>query len=201
MGIRSKKLCEPINIKEYKEKPYHKRICDLYLDNTPINRISTITGHTNATIKRHLKAAGIYKYTNINNNIKYKDNNIKDIKDIKTKDIKDNINLKKKDIISSKQNPDIVNNDNKQLNRIDSIINRLLSILDKKSVLVDMTTLQQVRALDQLVSKKVQLKDIINPNKNTNQVIINFINSREFKDELKEMATVKQKAIDVSAVE
>jgi uncharacterized protein YerC len=205
LGKRSKQLNEPIDIASYKHKEYHQRIIDLYKDKTPINRIATITGLSRATIKRHLKAAGIYKYNNNNIILNIKDNNIKE--DIIPKKInsKEDIYQDKDKVISSKidktNTSSITNNDTKQLNKLDSIINRLLAILDRKSVLVDLTTTQQVKALDQLVSKKVQLKDIANPNKHSNQVIFNFINSREFSKELKAMQQVKDKAIDVTAVE
>ena len=104
-------------------------------------------------------------------------------------------------IISNKQHSKLVNIDNRQLNKIDSIIIKLLQMLDKKPVLVGLTTLQQVRAVDQLIAKKVQLKESTNPTANTNQVIINFINSRSFMNELKDKQSVKNKDIMVKAIE
>ena len=61
MPYKKKKVNEPKDLELIRNKSYHKRIIKLYKDKIPVNRISTITGYTRGTIKRHLKTAGIYK--------------------------------------------------------------------------------------------------------------------------------------------
>ena len=197
----ARKQLEPIAISRYLKNPDHSRIVELYKNGTRINRIATITGYGRAKIIRHLKVAKVYIYTPAPKisrpiyNINIKDKDISKDNILKDKEIE----LNKDKVISNKL--DKTNNTSLQLHKLDNILNKLLSMVNNKSVLVDLTTIQKVKAIDLLVAKKVQLKDSTTPGLNKSQMIFNFISNKDFIKDIKSMQGLKNKAIDVKAVE
>ena len=171
-----------------------EKIIKLYKAATPINRIASITGVSRLTIRKHLKREGIYQNNTGPINI-YNIENIKK-KDINKEDIKEDIkgNHKDKTVIP-------LNSSNLHIQVLDRLIATLLTRLNNKPFLYTMNPLQMARVLEVAVNKQVQLRQVDTPQASGDRFIINFINTRNFKKDLKEIQAGNDKPIDVKAAE
>lgn len=84
---------------------------------------------------------------------------------------------------------------------LDNIITKVLARLKKNETLSGMSGIQLAKALDVIVSKRVQLRQGNSTQQEASTFILQFINNRNFTGELKEIGQVKNKDINVSACE
>ena len=89
----------------------------------------------------------------------------------------------------------------KELNRIDSIISKLLKYIDNPKKIKTLTVNQALQTVDKMLARRIQIEDSRPIQEKTGNIIINFIQNRDFAEEIKNIRATKNKEITVKAVE